>query len=342
MAEAGSRTSVGIWQPAAERVVLPLLPTWTGALLVFVWCAWASTSLARTVGRARDARAAPNARSDRSPRRAKPGSRRGSRFAARSRRAAAGVSDDVRAAAVLGLTSPSIVVAPVALGALNDEELDQIVVHEWAHVHRRDDIARLVQRVIVAFAGLHPAVWWIDRQLHLERETACDDWAVNATGSARALAVSLTKLASLPGRPSDAVSAAGGARVLRIDDAGRPAARQAPQHVNGADARRAPMIVAPMLGALALTVASVELVVTSPGVLRTSRSAARCALAPASASPSDRRVPSPPEPPAVSSASARSAAEGPSCGSTRQRCRASSPWRRRPRQKAHERLSLRA
>ena len=106
---------------------------------------------------------------------------------------------------MLGLTSPSIAVAPVALGALSDEELDQIVVHEWAHVHRRDDIARLVQRMIVAFAGLHPAVWWIDRQLHLERETACDDWAVNATGSARALAVCLTKLASLPGRPSDTV-----------------------------------------------------------------------------------------------------------------------------------------
>ena len=31
--------------------------------------------------------------------------------------------------------------------------------------------------IVRAVAGLHPAVWWIDRQLHIERETACDDWA---------------------------------------------------------------------------------------------------------------------------------------------------------------------
>ena len=182
---------------------------------------------------------------------------------ARGRRAALGVSDSVRAAAVLGLTSPAIVVAPSALTALDDQELDQIVVHEWAHVQRRDDLARLVQRVIVALAGLHPAVWWIDRQLNLERETACDDWAVNATGSARGLAVCLTKLAAMPGRPADAVllpaaflSSELTTRVVRLLDRGR--------NTSTTPAAGAAMLVAPVLGALALAVASVQLVVTSP------------------------------------------------------------------------------
>ncbi len=117
---------------------------------------------------------------------------------ARGRAARLVISDDVRAAAVLGLGSPMIAVAPSALAALSADELDHIVVHEWAHVQRRDDIAQLAQRIVVALTGLHPAVWWIDRQLRLERETACDDWAVNAKGSPKGLALCLTKLASLP------------------------------------------------------------------------------------------------------------------------------------------------
>jgi beta-lactamase regulating signal transducer with metallopeptidase domain len=295
------RVLAGSWKPGAGSVVLPALPGWTGALLLFVWSGWATISLSRTVAalvtlrRAkRSVRPFPEAREVRL--------QAWLSLRTRGRRAQLAVSDHVRAAAVLGLTSPSIAVAPITLGALNDEELDQIVVHEWAHVYRRDDVARLVQRVIVALAGLHPAVWWIDRQLHLERETACDDWAVNATGSARALAVCLTKLASLPGRPSDAVllpaalvSSELTTRVVRLLDRRR----------NTSTARRvgAPMIVVPILGALALTIASVELVVTSPIVPEASHDAVPTVTESAAADPG---AVSPAELPAAPSASRRS------------------------------------
>ena len=244
--------------------VLPTLPLWALSLLSLVWLAWAAASLWRTLAALVSLRHAkrtthpfPAAREVRLE--------TWLSLRARGRRAALGVSDSVRAAAVLGLTSPSIVVAPSVLDALNDSELDQIVVHEWAHVQRRDDLARLVQRVIVALAGLHPAIWWIDRQLNLERETACDDWAVNATGSPKSLAVCLTKLAALPGRPADAallpaalLSSELTTRVVRLLDRRR----------NTSTTRTigAPMVIAPVIGALALVVASVELVVTHPDV----------------------------------------------------------------------------
>ena len=247
--------------PAAGSFVLPTLPLWALSLLSLVWLAWAAASLWRTLAALVSLRQAkrttqpfPAAREVRLE--------TWLSLRARGRRAALGVSDSVRAAAVLGLTSPSIVVAPSVLDALDDSELDQIVVHEWAHVQRRDDLARLVQRVIVALAGLHPAIWWIDRQLNLERETACDDWAVNATGSPKSLAVCLTKLAALPGRPADAallpaalLSSELTTRVVRLLDRRR----------NTSTTRTigAPMVIAPVLGALALVVASVELVVTS-------------------------------------------------------------------------------
>ena len=277
---AGSwQLGAGSWAPAPGSLVLPSVPAWTLWLLALVWFGAAAVSLSRTCAgflllrRAKRAvRPFPEAREARL--------QTWLSVRARGRRAGLAVSDGVRAAAVLGLTSPAIVVAPSALGVLEDEELDQIVMHEWAHVQRRDDLSRLVQRLIVALAGLHPAVWWIDRQLNVERETACDDWAVNATGSARGLAVCLTKLASLPGRPSDPavlpaalLSTELTTRVVRLLDPRR--------NTSTSPAPGWHMLVAPVLGALAVTIASVELVVTSPMVPAAHRAAVSAAtLAP--------------------------------------------------------------
>jgi beta-lactamase regulating signal transducer with metallopeptidase domain len=258
-------TALGVtWKPAAGNLVLPLVPAWMVSLLAFVWFASATVSLLRTCAGLRMLRRAKQAA------RPFPEAREARlqtwlSVRGHGRRAGLAVSDGVRAAAVLGVTSPAIVVAPSALGVLKDDELDQIVVHEWAHVQRRDDLARLAQRLVVALAGLHPAVWWIERQLNVERETACDDWAVNATGSARGLAVCLTKLASLPGRPSDpallpaaVLSSELTTRVVRLLDRRR--------NTSTAPGLGWHMLVAPVIGALALAVASVELVVTSPMV----------------------------------------------------------------------------
>jgi hypothetical protein len=94
--------------------------------------------------------------------------------------------------------SPLIAIAPPLLRHLGEADLDRVVIHEWAHVQRRDDVAQAVQLLVLMIAGWHPAIWWLDRQLHLEREVACDDIAVGVTGSAKEYATCLTSLASLP------------------------------------------------------------------------------------------------------------------------------------------------
>jgi beta-lactamase regulating signal transducer with metallopeptidase domain len=108
-------------------------------------------------------------------------------------------STDVYCAAVLGLNRPLIAVAPDAINRLTDEELDQIVLHEYAHIQRRDDLAIVAQRIISAVAGLHPAVWWLDRALTIDREIACDDWVVTYAGARTRYAQCLVKLASSAG-----------------------------------------------------------------------------------------------------------------------------------------------
>lgn len=142
------------------------------------------------------------------------------------------MSDDVSAAAVLGCGSPIIAIAHGVIGHLDHQELDRIVVHEWAHVQRRDDLLNLGQLATGAFAGWHPAVWWLNRQLQIERESACDEAAIAVTGCAKGYAASLAKTAGLlPAR--DRMLPAVGAlsspglrnRIIRILSYGRLVSR---------------------------------------------------------------------------------------------------------------------
>lgn len=107
------------------------------------------------------------------------------------------LSEHVRSAAVLGVGSPVIAVAPPLLTALSRGDLDRVIAHEWAHVQRYDDVTNALQVGIRAIAGWHPAIWWIDRQLHMERELACDERAIRLTGAIKPYAACLATLASL-------------------------------------------------------------------------------------------------------------------------------------------------
>ncbi|MGE5813312.1 MAG: M56 family metallopeptidase [Acidobacteriota bacterium] len=115
----------------------------------------------------------------------------------RGRRTRLVVSESVGSAAVLGCGSPIVAIAPTLVEHLTADELDRVVVHEWAHVQRRDDVLNLLQLAVRAVAGWHPAVWWLNRQLVIEREMACDEMVVSLTGSPKAYASSLAKVASL-------------------------------------------------------------------------------------------------------------------------------------------------
>lgn len=116
------------------------------------------------------------------------------RLQGQGRQARVVVSRDVTSPSVLGLWTPLIALPPSAL-ALERATLDAVLVHEHAHVQRRDDIAQLVQHVIGACLVMHPAVWWISRMLTVEREAACDDWVVLLAASRRQYATCLLDVA---------------------------------------------------------------------------------------------------------------------------------------------------
>jgi beta-lactamase regulating signal transducer with metallopeptidase domain len=104
-------------------------------------------------------------------------------------------SPEVRVPIAAGLLQPMIVMPEGLPERLSPAEFDQIVLHELAHIRRRDDWTKLLQRVFEAVFFFHPGVRSIGRRLDLEREIACDDWVVEATGLARPYAACLAKLA---------------------------------------------------------------------------------------------------------------------------------------------------
>jgi beta-lactamase regulating signal transducer with metallopeptidase domain len=165
-----------------------------------IWAAWfvwvgvygvqlanATVRIVRTRGRFR---AFPNVVADRL--------RHWTQVKEQGRRTRLVLSDDVAAAAVIGGGSPVIAIAPALVEHLTADELDRVVIHEWAHVQRLDDIANVFQLIGRLLAGWHPALWWFDGRLLAEREDACDEIAVRMTGSSKGYAACLLKLASLP------------------------------------------------------------------------------------------------------------------------------------------------
>ena len=97
----------------------------------------------------------------------------------------------------VGLLHPVILIPKAMAEQLNERELDQVYLHELAHMRRWDDWTNLAQRVIAALCWFFPSIWWIGRRLDLEREIACDDWVVALSGESRSYAACLTRLIEL-------------------------------------------------------------------------------------------------------------------------------------------------
>ena len=104
-------------------------------------------------------------------------------------------SDRVRVPTAIGLLKPAIVIPRWVMQELTPFELNQILLHELAHLRRWDDWTNLAQQFVKAVFFFHPAVWWIEKRIALEREMACDDAVLSATSSPRAYAECLARLA---------------------------------------------------------------------------------------------------------------------------------------------------
>jgi beta-lactamase regulating signal transducer with metallopeptidase domain len=104
-------------------------------------------------------------------------------------------SRDVDRPSVIGFFSPRILIPEELFARLTTAEFGQIVLHEVGHLRRADDWINLLQKLSLVVFPLNPVLLWIERQLCLERELACDDDVLRLTKAPKAYATCLTNLA---------------------------------------------------------------------------------------------------------------------------------------------------
>jgi beta-lactamase regulating signal transducer with metallopeptidase domain/peptidoglycan/xylan/chitin deacetylase (PgdA/CDA1 family) len=119
---------------------------------------------------------------------------------------------------VIGWLRPVILVPTSVLAGLTPQQLEALLAHELAHIRRYDYLVNLMQAIVETLLFYHPAVWWVSRQIRMEREHACDDLAVAACGNKILYARALTELEEMRARDTTGLTLAanGGSLVGRI------------------------------------------------------------------------------------------------------------------------------
>ncbi|MFC1735175.1 M56 family metallopeptidase [Candidatus Hydrogenedentota bacterium] len=83
---------------------------------------------------------------------------------------------------VYGILRPVLVVPERVIRELGEEELESVIVHELAHIKRRDYVVNWLQLVAGIAFFFNPFVWFANHQIRIEREKACDDTVLATLG----------------------------------------------------------------------------------------------------------------------------------------------------------------
>jgi GWxTD domain-containing protein len=94
-------------------------------------------------------------------------------------------------------------------------QIEAILLHELAHIRRRDYLVNLLQTLAEDFLFYHPAIWWISGIIRAERENCCDDLVVAIRGDARDYARALTTLEQNRWAANEAALAATGGSLMK-------------------------------------------------------------------------------------------------------------------------------
>ena len=86
---------------------------------------------------------------------------------------------------VAGIFHARIVFPKSLIESSSTDDLEPLILHELAHVRRYDCFANWVQVVLQIVHWYNPFVWIANRQIRREREQACDDRVLVATGLKR-------------------------------------------------------------------------------------------------------------------------------------------------------------
>ena len=77
-------------------------------------------------------------------------------------------------AVVVGVLRPTVLFNMSILTGLTPSQIEQVMIHELAHVYRWDPFTQLLQRLVESLLFFHPLVWNLSREVSELRERCCD------------------------------------------------------------------------------------------------------------------------------------------------------------------------
>jgi len=93
----------------------------------------------------------------------------------------------IKVPVAVGWLKPVILVPVGMLAQLSADQVESILLHELAHISRRDYLFNLVQNLVDTLFFFNPALLWVSSLIRTERENCCDDVAIRETRSRRQL-----------------------------------------------------------------------------------------------------------------------------------------------------------
>jgi uncharacterized protein YlxW (UPF0749 family)/beta-lactamase regulating signal transducer with metallopeptidase domain len=94
------------------------------------------------------------------------------------------ISDLAATPMVVGLLRQTILLPREISTSCGEADLQAMLLHELAHVKRRDMLVLWLQQLAQVVFFFHPAIWLTSRELKRERELACDELVLSASGIA--------------------------------------------------------------------------------------------------------------------------------------------------------------
>ncbi len=92
------------------------------------------------------------------------------------------LSDRVATPMLTGLRRPTILLPTEITESCTSSDLRAILMHELAHVRRRDMSVIWLQQIAQILFFFHPVVWIVGHELKREREIACDEMVLSTAG----------------------------------------------------------------------------------------------------------------------------------------------------------------
>ena len=120
----------------------------------------------------------------------------------------------IYAPVVIGYIRPVILLPFGLLAGLPAAQVEALLIHELAHIRRRDYLVNLLLSVLETLFFFHPAIWWMGIVVRRERELCCDDTTIRYSGDSIAYAKALSALPQL--QPVSALAMAANGRPKEL------------------------------------------------------------------------------------------------------------------------------